>query len=58
MNIQENKLNKTPKKDDVFPNTPIREKQAVALTQAVNSDSNIFGFGYQHANFFNSHFGA
>ncbi|PHM55205.1 hypothetical protein [Xenorhabdus sp. KK7.4] len=58
MNSQNNKPNKTTKKDDVLPDSSIREKQTVTRNQAENSVSNIFGFGYSHANFFNSHFGA
>ncbi|PHM47177.1 hypothetical protein [Xenorhabdus miraniensis] len=58
MNTQANKLDKTTEKDNVLPDTTIREKQPVTLNQAENSVSNIFGFGYSHANFFNSHFGA
>ncbi|PHM69251.1 hypothetical protein [Xenorhabdus kozodoii] len=59
MNTQDNKPDKTTEKDNVFPaDTSIREKQAVTLNTAENSVSNIFGFGYSHANFFNSHFGA
>ncbi|OTA14585.1 hypothetical protein Xvie_03522 [Xenorhabdus vietnamensis] len=58
MNTQDNKPDKTTEKDNVLPDTPIREKQTVTLHQAENGVSNIFGFGYSHANFFNSHFGA
>ncbi|WP_340610213.1 hypothetical protein [Xenorhabdus bharatensis] len=58
MNTQDNKPVQTTKKDDVLPDIPIGEKQTVTLNQAENSVSNIFGFGYSHANFFNSHFGA
>ncbi|MCC8381102.1 hypothetical protein [Xenorhabdus sp. PB30.3] len=58
MNTQDNKPDKATKKDNVRPDTTIREKQTVTLNQAENSVSNIFGFGYSHANFFNSHFGA
>lgn len=58
MNTQDNKPDKATKKDNVFPDTPIREKQTATLNQAENGVGNIFGFGYSHANFFNSHFGA
>ncbi|MCC8378792.1 hypothetical protein [Xenorhabdus sp. PB30.3] len=58
MNSQNNKPDKTTKKDDVLPDSSIREKQTVTRNQAENRVSNIFGFGYSHANFFNSHFGA
>ncbi|WP_340618827.1 hypothetical protein [Xenorhabdus entomophaga] len=58
MNTQDNKPDKTTKKDDVLPDTVIREERTATLNQAENGVSNIFGFGYSHANFFNSHFGA
>ncbi|PHM37727.1 hypothetical protein [Xenorhabdus innexi] len=59
MNTQSKKPDKTTKKDNVLPDTPIREKQTVTLNQnATSSTSNIFGFGYSHANFSYSHFGA
>ncbi|WP_338885328.1 hypothetical protein [Xenorhabdus sp. TH1] len=58
MNIQNNKSDKTTKEDDVLPDTTIREEYTATLNQVENGVSNIFGFGYSHANFFNSHFGA
>ncbi len=58
MNIQDNKPDKTTEKDDVLLDTPIREKQAAASNPTKKNVSNIFGFGYSHANFFSSHFGA
>ncbi|SFN98015.1 hypothetical protein [Xenorhabdus japonica] len=58
MNTQDSKPDKAPKKDNVFPDIPIREKQTATLSRAESGVSNIFGFGYSHANFFNSHFGA
>ncbi|WP_446471312.1 hypothetical protein [Xenorhabdus stockiae] len=58
MNSQNNKPNKTTEKDDVLPDSSIREKQTVMRNQTENSVSNIFGFGNYRANFLNSHFGA
>ncbi|CDG20927.1 protein of unknown function [Xenorhabdus poinarii G6] len=58
MNTQDNKRDKTTENGDVLSDTSIREKQTGTLNQVENSVSNIFGFGYSHANFFNSHFGA
>ncbi|WP_161796590.1 hypothetical protein [Xenorhabdus khoisanae] len=58
MNTQNNKSDKTTKKNDVYLDVTIRDKQTATLNKTDNSGGNIFGFGYQHANFFNSHFGA
>ncbi|PHM51035.1 hypothetical protein [Xenorhabdus sp. KK7.4] len=58
MNTQDNKLDNKTGKDNVLPKPVIREKQTFTLNPAENGVSNIFGFGYSHANFFNSHFGA
>ncbi|CDH07561.1 hypothetical protein KKJ06_17015 [Xenorhabdus bovienii] len=58
MNVQGNKPDTTAIKNDEFPDAAIKEADTVMLNNAVDSDNQTFGFGSNHTNFLNSHFGA